>query len=97
MQQARRTVVVLSNAFLADSKAAFEALLAQTIGIDLENRWRVLPVLIEPIDQSQLPYTLASAMAEPIDLVKPLRPAYGIPRLIRNLQVPPPPIVPMGR
>lgn len=97
MQQARRTVVVLSNAFLADSKAAFEALLAQTIGIDLENRWRVLPVLIEPIDQSQLPYTLTSAMAEPIDLVKPLRPAYGIPRLIRNLQVPPPPIVPMGR
>lgn len=97
MQQARRTVVVLSEAFLADTMAVFEAILAQTIGIDLENRWRVLPVLIEAIDQSRLPYTLASPMAEPIDLVAPLRPAYGLPRLIRDLQAPPPSILPAGR
>jgi hypothetical protein len=94
MQQARRTVIVLSEAFLSDSMAAFEAILAQTVGIDLENSWRVAPVLIEAIDQSRLPYTLASPMAEPIDLVKPLRPAYGLPRLIRSLQEPPPSILP---
>lgn len=96
MQQARRTVVVLSEAFLADSTATFEALLAQTIGIDRENSWRVLPVLIEAIDQSRLPYTLASPMAVPIDLVRPLRPAYGLPRLIRELQAPRPSILPTG-
>ncbi len=94
MQQARRTVVVLSQAFLADAMATFEAVLAQTIGIDLENAWRVIPVLIEAIDQSRLPYSLASPMAEPVDLVAPLRPAYGLPRLIDNLQGPPPSILP---
>ncbi len=94
MQQARRTVVVLSQAFLADAMATFEAILAQTIGIDQENAWRVMPVLIEAIDQSRLPYTLTSAMAVPIDLVAPLRPAYGLPRLIRDLQGPPPSILP---
>ncbi|HNS01157.1 MAG TPA: caspase family protein [Anaerolineae bacterium] len=94
MQQARRTVVVLSQAFLSDAMATFEAVLAQTIGIDLENAWRVVPVLTEAIDQSRLPYTLASPMAEPIDLVAPLRPAYGLPRLVRALQGPPPAILP---
>ncbi len=97
MQQARRTVVVLSQAFLADATAHFEALLAQTIGLDLENRWRVVPVISEPIDASRLPYTLTGAMATPVDLVKPLRPAYGMPRLIRSLQEPPPSVVPPGR
>ena len=93
MQQARRTVVVLSQGFLTDAMAGFEAILAQTIGIDRENAWRVIPVLAEPINQSQLPYTLSSSMAEPIDLVKPLRPVYGMPRLIRTLQEPPPRIL----
>jgi hypothetical protein len=93
MLQARRTVVVLSQAFLTDTMAIFEATLALTIGIDLENAWRVLPVIVEPIDATELPYTLASPMMEPIDLAQPRRPQYGLPRLIAALKALPPRIL----
>ena len=46
--QAKRTVVVLSAAYLADDMADFENVLGQTMGIQ-EGSYRLLPVTIGPI------------------------------------------------
>jgi hypothetical protein len=88
MGLARRTVVVLSPAFLADAMAGFESVLALTMGIE-QNIWRLLPVIIEPLDEARLPYIFSRNMAWPLDLVRPLRPQYGLPRVISTLREPP--------
>jgi hypothetical protein len=52
--QARRTIVVLSEAYLSDKMAAFENQMALTMSIQ-EGTARMLPVKIAPIDDAVLP------------------------------------------
>jgi len=85
IKQARRTVVVLSEAYLADHVADFENVLAQTMGIQ-EGAYRLLPVKIEAIDEDQLPVRLA--MLTTLNLSHPRRAGREFARLIRALQGP---------
>jgi len=51
--QSKRTVIVLSENYLTDNLAHFQSILAHTKGV-VERRARVLPLLFEKIDKSQL-------------------------------------------
>ena len=83
--QAKRTVVVLSAAYLADRAAGFETVLAQTLGIQ-EGSWRVLPVRIGPLAEERLPLRLG--MLTTLDLVSPYRSERGFARLAEALRGP---------
>src|SRR6266566_4408093 len=48
IRQAKRTLIVLSRAYLEDNLSDFENVMAQSLGIE-EGAYRVLPVRIEPI------------------------------------------------
>jgi hypothetical protein len=85
IRQAKRTVIVLSDAYMADNMADFENVLAQTMGIR-EGTYRMLPVKIAPIDESQLPVRLS--MLTTLDLAHPTRAAREFDRLVRALQGP---------
>jgi hypothetical protein len=85
IRQAKRTVLVLSSAYLADHMADFENVLAQTLGLQ-EGAYRLLPVKIEEIDQSCLPTRLA--MLTTLNLAHPQRAARDFQRLIQALQAP---------
>ncbi len=85
IRQARRTVIVLSDAYLADHLADFENVLAQTMGIQ-EGSYRLLPVQIAPIDESQLPVRLG--MLTTLDLAHPRRAEREFGRLVQALQGP---------
>ena len=82
---ARRTVIVLSENYLADSMADFENVLAQTMGIQ-EGAYRLLPVQIEPLDPGRLPTRLS--MLTTLNLAHPRRAAREFERLVRALQGP---------
>jgi hypothetical protein len=82
---AKRTVVVLSEAYLADHMADFENVLAQTMGIQ-EGTYRLLPVKIESVDESRLPTRLS--MLTTLDLSHPRRAEREFERLVRALQEP---------
>ena len=58
IRQAKRTIVILSEAYLADNVAEFENTLAQTMGIQ-EGSYRLLPVKIAEIDENRLPTRLS--------------------------------------
>ena len=58
IQQAKRVLVVLSLAYLADRMADFENMLAQSISVQ-EGSYRLLPVKIAPLSESELPARLA--------------------------------------
>jgi hypothetical protein len=58
MAQAKRTVVVLSEAYLADNWTTTENIIVQDRGVR-RGEYILLPVLIEPIDENQLPDRLA--------------------------------------
>ncbi|MEA3397614.1 MAG: toll/interleukin-1 receptor domain-containing protein, partial [Chloroflexota bacterium] len=85
IKQARRTVVVLSEAYLADHVADFENVLAQTMGIQ-EGAYRLLPVKIAPVDEGQLPVRLS--MLTTLNLTHPRRAEREFGRLVRALQGP---------
>ena len=68
IQQAKRTLVVLSQAYLEDNMADFENVAAQSIGIE-EGSYRLLPVKIGPIDEARLPLRLG--MLATLDLTIP--------------------------
>jgi len=85
IRQAKRTVVVLSQAYLEDNLADFENVLAQTLGIE-EGAYRLLPVRIEPSDQARLPLRLRMLTA--IDLADPLRADREFTRLAAALHGP---------
>ena len=85
IRQAKRTVIVLSEAYLADHMADFENVLAQTMGIQ-EGSYRLLPVKIAPIDERQLPVRLS--MLTTLNLSHPRRAAREFERLERALQGP---------
>jgi hypothetical protein len=85
IRQAKRTVVVLSEAYLADNLTDFENVLAQTMGIQ-EGAYRLLPIRIAPIEDSKLPVRLSMLTA--LDLIHPRRTEHEFDRLVQALQGP---------
>ncbi len=85
IRQAKRTVVVLSDAYLADTMADFENTLAQTMGIQ-EGAYRLLPVKIAPVDESKYPTRLS--MLTTLDLGHPRRAEREFERLVQALRGP---------
>lgn len=87
--QSKRTVLVLSNTFLADEDhlVYFQSTLAAAMGV-LERQARILPLIVEPIDLSRLPMWLSSLM--PLNLADPYAGQANLDRLIRVLQGPVP-------
>jgi hypothetical protein len=93
IRQAKRTVVVLSEAYLADNMADFENVLGQTMGIQ-EGSYRLLPVKCAPFDESRLPTrlgmltTLDLSASLKAGLTHPRRAEREFDRLIQALQGP---------
>jgi hypothetical protein len=85
IQQSKRTVVVLSEAYLADNWADFQNTLAQTMGIQ-EGSYRLLPVKFESLDESQIPTRLS--MLTTLNLSHPRRAEREFGRLVQALQGP---------
>ena len=85
IRQAKRTLVVLSDAYLQDSMADFENVMAQSVGIQ-EGAYRVLPVRRERIDETRLPARLR--MLTTLDLAHPRRAEGGFERLVEALRGP---------
>jgi hypothetical protein len=85
MQQAKRTVIVLSDAYLADNMADFENTLAQTMDVR-EGTYRLLPVKIAPLDEGRLPTRLS--MLTTLDLIHPRRAEREFERLVQALRGP---------
>jgi hypothetical protein len=83
--QSKRTIVVLSEAYLADNIAEFENVLVQTISIQ-EGSYRLLPIKFAPIDQNHLPTRLS--MLTTLDLVHPRRAEREFDRLVKALLEP---------
>jgi len=83
IQQAKRTVIVLSENYLADNMAHFENVLGQTMGIE-EGHYRLLPIKFAPIDDNQIPTRLS--MLETLNLSHPRRAEREFSRLIQALQ-----------
>ncbi|MGE5603634.1 MAG: caspase family protein [Nitrososphaerales archaeon] len=85
IQSAKRTIVVLSDAYLADNVTDFENVLAQTMGIQ-EGSYRLLPVQIGAMDESRLPVRLS--MLSRLNLSRPGRSEAEFDRLVRALRGP---------
>jgi TIR domain/CHAT domain len=85
IRQAKRTVIVLSDAYLTDNMAEFEHTLGQTMGIQ-EGTYRLLPIESMPFDRSRLPTRLS--MLTTLDLSTPSRIDRGFYRLVRALKQP---------
>jgi hypothetical protein len=85
IRQAKRTLVVLSETYLADGMAEFENVLGETMSIQ-EGTYRLLPLKIAPIAEDRLPVRLS--MLETLDLTNPRRADRNYERLIRALQGP---------
>jgi hypothetical protein len=85
LEQSKRTVLVLSEAYLMDHMANFENVLAQTLGIH-EGTYRLLPVKIGPLQETRLPTRLSQLVT--LNLAHPRRAEREFGRLIRALQGP---------
>jgi hypothetical protein len=85
IQQAKRTIVVLSDAYLADHMAEFENTVGQTMGIQ-EGTYRLLPVKFGDVDESHIPVRLS--MLTTLNLAHPRRAEREFERLVRALQEP---------
>jgi hypothetical protein len=85
IEQAKRTVVVLSRAYLKDKMTEFENVMAEFQGIR-EGSYRLLPVKIEPLDEDQLPLRLG--MLTTLDLTRPGGVEHQWDRLTKALKGP---------
>jgi hypothetical protein len=85
IRQAKRTVVVLSPAYLEDGTGEFENVLAQSLDVQ-EGSYRVLPVRREAIDERRLPARLG--MLSSLDLSRPARAPREFDRLVGALRAP---------
>lgn len=85
IRQAKRTVVVLSAAYLTDHVAGFENVLAQTMDLQ-EGTYRLLPVKFEAFDESRLPLRLSQLTT--LDLAHPRRAEREFDRLVQALKGP---------
>jgi hypothetical protein len=83
--QAKRTIVVLSEAYLSDHMADFKNVLAQTLGIQ-EGQYRLLPVTIEPGAEERLPVRIG--MLSSVDLADARPGERNFNRLVAALQGP---------
>lgn len=83
--QARRTVVVLSPAYLHDAVAEFEAAIARHIGIT-QRAARLLPVKIAELDDTELPLGLDAL--ETLDFTDRRRADREFDRLLAALRAP---------
>lgn len=83
IRQSKRTIIVLSKAYLADNMAEFENVLGQTMGIQ-EGSYRLLPVKIEEIEENELPTRLS--MLTTLNLTHPRRAEREFERLMKALQ-----------
>jgi hypothetical protein len=89
IRQAKRTIIVLSDAYLADNMAEFESTLGQTMGIQA-GTYRLLPIKAMPFDSSCLPTRLS--MLTILDLSDSRRVDRGFDRLVQALKNPLPTI-----
>jgi hypothetical protein len=87
VRKAKRTLLVLTDAFLQDHVARFQDTLAQTIGLD-KGQYRVLPVRIGPMNEQAIPATIKSLTT--VDLVDPYTAERQWQRLVRALKGPVP-------
>jgi hypothetical protein len=85
ISQSKRTVLVLSPAYLEDGMAHFENVLAQTMGVQ-EGAYRLLPIKTAPIDPDRVPVRLS--MLATLDLTRPARAGREMQRLVTALQGP---------
>jgi len=85
IRQAKRTVVVLSDAYLTDNFADFQNVLAQTMGIQ-GGTYRLLPVKIASVDESKYPTRLS--MLTTLDMIHPRRAESEFDRLVKALRGP---------
>jgi hypothetical protein len=86
--QARRTVLVLSPAYLEDRLADFENTLAQTLSIE-EDAARLIPVTIAPFEQGRLPARIRMLDLRLRDLTRPRSAERGyFERLVQDLKSP---------
>jgi hypothetical protein len=85
MAQAKRTVVVLSQAYLADNWTTTENIIVQDRGIR-QGQYPLLPVLIEPLDEGQLPDRLAFMVT--LDFTDHELEEEEFARLVRSLRGP---------
>jgi hypothetical protein len=85
IQQSKRTVVVLSDAYLTDHLAGFQNILGQSMGVQ-EGTYRLLPVKFGPLDEGRVPMRLSQLVT--LDLAHPHRAEREFDRLVRALQGP---------
>jgi hypothetical protein len=86
IRQAKRTVIVLSAAYLADRRwTEIENVLGQTMGAQ-EGTYRLLPVKIGPLDEGRLPIRVS--MLSTLDLSHPSRAEREFERPVKALQGP---------
>jgi hypothetical protein len=85
--QARRTIIALSENYVNDNMAAFENQMAQTMSIQ-ESAARMLPIKIEPIDDSKLPLRLSYLTILDVTNPNPRRTEREYARLVGALQGP---------
>jgi Caspase domain/TIR domain len=79
IRQAKRTVIVLSEAYLSNRMAEFENTLVQTMGIQ-EGTYRLLPIKATPLNSNRLPTRIS--MLTTLDLSHPRRAEREFERLI---------------
>ena len=78
-------MVLLSDAYLADSMADFQNVLSQSIGV-AEGSFRLLPVRIAAIDPARLPPRLSQLVT--LDLIHPRCAEREFERLVKALKGP---------
>ena len=83
IKQAKRTIIILSDNYLANTMADFENVLGQTMGIQ-EGTYRLLPLQFSPIHVSQLPTRLSMLVI--LDLSNSHRAERRFNQLIQALQ-----------
>jgi len=84
IRQAKRTVVVLSDAYLTDGVSDFENTVTQTMDVT-EGTYRLLPVNIGPIDPARLPTRLAMLTTLDLTHAQPARVEREWARLVEAL------------
>ncbi|NET46431.1 trypsin-like peptidase domain-containing protein [Okeania sp. SIO2B3] len=85
IEQSKRTVLVLSDAYLEDDWADFQNVLGQTLGIE-EGKYRLITLKISEFDDGQLPSRLRTLT--PLNLlVHPRRAKSGLTNLIKELRL----------
>jgi len=83
--QSKRTMIVLSETYLANNMAEFENVLVNAMGIE-EGSTRILPIKFMPIDSNLLPIRFRQLTI--INLAHPRRPQREFDHLVRDLQGP---------